>query len=56
MYIKLNGYRDMPACEDYDFLLRALNYGYQIGICDDILLNYRINTNGISRKNILKQK
>ena len=56
VYISLNGYREMPACEDYDFLLRAIHKGYKIGICDQILLNYRINENGISRKNLLKQQ
>ena len=51
----LKGYRDIKACEDYDFLLRALKHNYRIGICDDILLSYRINTSGISRNNSLRQ-
>ena len=56
VYLKLDGYRDIPACEDYDFLLRAINHGYRVGVCDSILLNYRINELGISRKNLLSQR
>lgn len=56
VYIKLNGYRNMIATEDYDLLLRAMKHGYKIGICDEILLNYRINSRGISKTNLLKQK
>lgn len=55
VYKKLNGYRDFFACEDYDFLLRMLKLGMRIGICDEILLNYRVNLNGISRSNSLRQ-
>lgn len=55
VYDKLGGYKDIKACEDYDFLLRARKAGFQIGICDAILMNYRINTQGISRTNSLKQ-
>ena len=55
VYETLNGYREISTCEDYDFLLRALKAGFKIGICDEILMNYRINTKGISRSNGLKQ-
>ena len=56
VYIQLDGYRNMPSCEDYDFLIRAVNKKYRIGICDEILLNYRVNLKGISKSNPLKQK
>lgn len=55
VYKELNGYREIDTCEDYDFLLRALKRGFRIGICDKILLNYRINTKGISQSNVLVQ-
>lgn len=55
VYEKLGGYREIKACEDYDFLLRAVKNKIEIGICDKITLNYRINTSGISRSNSLRQ-
>ncbi len=55
VYETLNGYRNINCCEDYDFLLRALKHGFRIGICGEVLLNYRINTKGISRTNSLRQ-
>lgn len=55
VYESLNGYRDIPACEDYDFLLRAAKKGFSIGIVDRTLFSYRINENGISGKNRFRQ-
>lgn len=55
VYFALNGYRDINSCEDYDFLLRAKFADFKIGIADNVLLNYRFNTNSISRKNALRQ-
>ncbi len=55
IFIELCGYRNFYCCEDYDFLLRALEKKKRIGICDDVLLSYRINIEGISRKNSLRQ-
>ena len=55
VYKDLYNYRNIVSCEDYDFLLRAKKRGYKIGICDAVLLKYRINTKGISRTNGLKQ-
>lgn len=51
----LNGYRDIKYCEDYDFLLRAKKRKYKFGIVDKTLFSYRINENGISKSNSLKQ-
>lgn len=56
VFINLKGYREIFACEDYDFLVRAINSGYKLGNCPDVLLHYRINSNSISNKNHLKQK
>lgn len=48
VYISLNGYRNIIACEDFDFLIRAALNDYKFGNIVDPLLNYRINSNGIS--------
>lgn len=48
VYDELNGYRDIKACEDYDFLIRAVIKGFKLGITKDALLKYRINSCGIS--------
>ena len=56
VFINLKGYREIFACEDYDFLVRAINSGYKLGNYPDVLLHYRINPNSISNKNYLKQK
>ena len=55
MYLKLGGYTDMQGGEDYDFLLRAIEQGYKLGIVDKILLDYRLSTHSISRNNLYKQ-
>lgn len=55
MYINLDGYTDMQGGEDYDFLLRAIEQGYKLGIVDKILLDYRLSTHSISRNNLYKQ-
>lgn len=56
VYTALGGYRDMPRCEDYDFLLRALKAGFRIGLCDKCLLQYRISTQGISQSGLFRQQ
>lgn len=56
LFLELNGYRNFHACEDYDFLLRAVHHHYKIGICDSILLKYRENFNGVSNSNLFKQR
>ncbi len=55
VYEALGGYKEINSCEDYLFLLRAMKAGFKLGIADNTLMNYRINTNGISRNNSLKQ-
>lgn len=56
VYQKLNGYSNIFSCEDYDFLLRAVNCGVLIGNVPEVLLRYRISPNSISRKNAGKQE
>ena len=48
VYTNLCGYRDLQYCEDLDFVLRAIQKGYQLGRMKDILLHYRVRENGIS--------
>jgi len=55
VYTALRGYRAIPRCEDYDFLLRALHHGFRIGVCPAPLLYYRIVSHGISRSALLQQ-
>ncbi|TKC16982.1 glycosyltransferase [Robertmurraya kyonggiensis] len=55
VYENLNGYREIPYCEDYDFSLRALLNGYKIGKVNQSLLRYRIRNNGISKTYSLEQ-
>ena len=55
VYEELNGYRDIDSCEDYDFLLRAMEKGYRLGMVDEVLLCYRYNLNGISQSREFRQ-
>lgn len=52
----LEGYRDIVACEDYDFVLRGRLKGFRYGVIKEPLLYYRINTKGISQTNSMKQR
>lgn len=56
VYNRLNAYRNIPRCEDYDFLLRALKQGVKMGMCNQIILCHRINPEGISRSGMLEQE
>ena len=51
VYKKLDGYRDIKYCEDYDFLLRAINNNYKIGNCPQYLLEHYIRDTSISLPN-----
>lgn len=56
VYESLNGYRNIYSCEDYDFLIRAVLHGFKIGVLEEALVKYRINENGISQQNNIRQK
>ena len=56
VYKCLNGYREIPATEDYDFLLRAIKYGFVLGNMKEHLLKYRVNNIGVSQTKLLEQK
>ena len=38
VFDKLNGYRNMPLCEDYDFTLRAVLKGFKISNINELVL------------------
>lgn len=42
LYHNLNGYRNLPGSEDYDFLLRAISFGYKIANYNEKLYQVRV--------------
>ncbi|MBQ6787625.1 MAG: glycosyltransferase [Lachnospiraceae bacterium] len=55
VFFELKGYRDIKTCEDYDFILRAIEKGYKVANCPEVLLRYRYNKESISRKGEAEQ-
>ena len=55
IYIQLQGYRNINKCEDYDFVLRALQDGFKISKMKESLLLYRIRSNSITQSSVLEQ-
>lgn len=55
VYKNLEGYREIDACEDYDFLIRASLKGYEIACINKCLFRYRHNPESISSKNTVLQ-
>ncbi|KMT27404.1 putative glycosyltransferase EpsE [Melissococcus plutonius] len=55
LFKSINSYREINFAEDYDFSLRALEAGFKIGIMGEVLLDYRVRKNSISRKHTLEQ-
>lgn len=51
VYNTLGGYRDVPKCEDYDFICRALQTNFKIGNVDEYILKYRIRPESVSNSN-----
>lgn len=56
LFRRLDGYRDIDACEDYDFLVRAAVSGAKLANLKEPQLYYRINSQGISGTRKAKQK
>lgn len=50
-----SGYRNIPLCEDYDFLIRASLSRKKIGNCDSVVLRYRMTSDSISRSSLYRQ-
>lgn len=55
VFEELKGYRNVPYCEDYDFLLRVLKAGYAVGNIPKIELQYRVRPDGVSNSNQVDQ-
>lgn len=55
VFDKLNGYRNMPLCEDYDFTLRVILQGFKISNVNECVLKYRMTKDSISRSNLFEQ-
>lgn len=55
IFDSINGYRNIPNCEDQDFILRAILKGFKIHKIGESLLDYRIRSSSISRMNALDQ-
>lgn len=55
VYQELNGYRHVPHCEDYDFILRAIAHGYKVGNIPKVELSYRIRQSGVSKSHEAEQ-
>lgn len=51
VYDQLNGYRNVPRCEDFDFICRAIRKGYKIGNLNHYILQYRVRKKSISNSN-----
>ena len=49
VYDVLDGYRELKYCEDYDFILRAIQSGFKCYRIGESLLKYRIRSSGISQ-------
>ena len=55
VYQSCKGYRDITGCEDYDFIIRAVENGFKIGNLPECVLRYRYHSESISRKGIAEQ-
>ena len=48
-------YRQVPLCEDYDFLIRTIVGGHQVGNVPERLVCYRMSKASISRTHLFEQ-
>jgi len=55
VYERLEGYREIDFCEDYDFSLRSIANGFQIAKIGNPMVYYRLRKNSISRSYALEQ-
>lgn len=56
VFKQLGGYRNIYSCEDFDFLIRAIEYGYKLGNLPENKLLYRVRANSISNTSNIRQK
>jgi len=55
LYIMLNGYRNLPGAEDYDFILRAITSGFKVANYDEKLYRVRVRAGNSNTTLGLKQ-
>ena len=55
VYERLNGYREIPYAEDYDFLMRAMQYGFGLANVNQYLYKCRIRNGNTGSTNGLAQ-
>ncbi|MGN8982834.1 hypothetical protein BH747_11165 [Enterococcus villorum] len=55
VYDDLEGYREFPSSQDYDFILRFLDKDYNLAILPEKLVLYRIREKSITKSSSLKQ-
>lgn len=48
--LKIGGYAGLTRCEDYDFVMRMLMAGAKSRNIDEVLLDYRVNSDNIKRR------
>ncbi|MFC0461397.1 hypothetical protein ACFFHL_09950 [Enterococcus villorum] len=51
----MEGYREFPSSQDYDFILRFLDKDYNLAILPEKLVLYRIREKSITKSSSLKQ-
>ena len=56
LYEKLEGYRELPTAEDYDFLLRAVTSGFKLANLPEPLMSVRIRSGNTGDTVGLKQR
>ncbi len=55
VFESLNGYREIPLCEDSDFTLRAALKGFRLSNLNEAVLKYRMSNKSISRDHLFEQ-
>lgn len=55
VYDSLKGYRDVRFCEDYDFVLRAIQHKFAIGRMSEETVVYRLREGSVSSLNAKEQ-
>lgn len=55
VFLSMNGYRNVPYCEDSDFILRTVLKGYRVSNVIDPVVKYRMTQSSLSRSHLYEQ-
>lgn len=55
VFLSMNGYRNVPYCEDSDFVLRTVLKGYRVSNVNDPVVKYRMTQSSLSRSHLYEQ-